>query len=129
MGHKRQAFHPGLGDQHAVEGISMVRRQPTGLLGVREADGQPLEAAVEDSRFEGIGKAKPAERDLFVLRFEQHKTRAEIAAVTGLSPMQIRTKEIKLRKRLVKRLRGAGYDSDWSSVAMSLLLLGLCQWA
>ena len=54
VGHERQSLDPGLGDQHAIEGVSVVRRKPAGFLSMREADREPLEATIPNSRLECV---------------------------------------------------------------------------
>lgn len=45
MGHDRQAFDLGLCDQHAIEGVAVMRRQCGQSFGMLERDRERLKAA------------------------------------------------------------------------------------
>jgi RNA polymerase sigma factor (sigma-70 family) len=60
---------------------------------------------------------------LFRMRFEQGLTRASVTEATGLSAMQIRTREERLRQHLHKRLSKTGYTSHLGAIVIALLLL------
>lgn len=56
-----------------------------------------------------IGELDDKERGFFDARFEQRKTQIEAGAAVGLSHMQARTLEKKLRKRFLKFMHAHGY--------------------
>lgn len=62
-------------------------------------------------------------RALFELRFEQGLSRAAVCEQLGLGPMQIRTRERKLRHRIADRLQQGGWHSGADAQALLLLVL------
>jgi len=73
-----------------------------------------------------IDELEPAARAFFLARFEEKQTQVEAGKRAGLSHMQARTLEKKLRKRFLKFMQSRGYLEGYTgvpAVAMSLLLL------
>jgi len=68
-------------------------------------------------------KASLSDRDrqLFELRFEHNETRATVSEALGLSAMQVRTRESKLRAALYDSLLEAGFE-DMVAAALVFLL-------
>lgn len=64
----------------------------------------------------------PVDQQLIVLRFEQNATRAAVSEATGLSAMQVRTRETKLRRALYDTLVGHGFGP--TDAALILIALG-----
>lgn len=60
MGNEGQAFGLRLGDQHAIEWVSMVVRQAGDTFGVSERDEELLKAAGENPRFHRIWELEAA---------------------------------------------------------------------
>lgn len=69
---------------------------------------------------DGLGET---ERRLFQLRFYETRPRPQVAELLGLSEMQIRTREQKIRKLLLRRLSGSGYGPDSSFASFILCVL------
>ena len=61
------------------------------------------------------------ERDVYRVRFEQHLTQEDAAAVLGLTRIQVRRVEAKLRRDLFTHLRGSGYLDRAKPVESSLV--------
>jgi len=56
-----------------------------------------------------VAELKPQHREFFEARFEQHLTQVEAGQRAGLSNMQARTLEKKLRKRFLHFMQSRGY--------------------
>jgi RNA polymerase sigma-70 factor (ECF subfamily) len=61
------------------------------------------------------------ERDVYRVRFEQHLTQEDAAAVLGLTRIQVRRVEAKLRRDLFVHLRASGYLDRAKPVESSLV--------
>lgn len=68
-----------------------------------------------------LASLTPADRSLWQLRVEQEEPRRSIEVALGLSPMQVRTREARLRAELLRRLEHAGYRVPDAVLAMLLL--------
>ena len=60
-----QSLVLGLRVEHPIEGVPVVWREPPGSEPVGEGDGQRLEAAAGDNRFQVIGGGQLAKRLLY----------------------------------------------------------------
>jgi hypothetical protein len=58
------------------------------------------------------------------LRFEERLPRRAVQDATGLSAMQVRTREKRLRRQLATRLDSAGY-SRLAAQSISILILAI----
>jgi RNA polymerase sigma factor (sigma-70 family) len=72
------------------------------------------EVAAEERELQGLVNTflearEPRERDVYRARFEQVMTQEEAAAALGLTRIQVRRVEAKLRRDLFAHLRAAGY--------------------
>ena len=56
-----------------------------------------------------VGELKPQQQEFFHARFEEQQTQVEAGRRAGLSHMQARTLEKKLRKRFLKFMQSRGY--------------------
>jgi len=63
----------------------------------------------------------PREQDVYRVRFEQHLTQEDAAAVLGLTRIQVRRLEAKLRRDLFAHLRSSGYLDRARPVESSLV--------
>jgi RNA polymerase sigma factor (sigma-70 family) len=84
------------------------------------------EQAAEERELHGLVEAFLAgrderERDVFRVRFEQHLTQEDAAAVVGLTRIQVRRIEAKLRRDLFAHLRASGYLDRARPVESSLV--------
>jgi len=61
-------------------------------------------------------------RRLWHLRVEESRSRREVEEATGLSAMQVRTRETQLRRELVRRLDAAGYGPELDELGLTTLL-------
>jgi RNA polymerase sigma factor (sigma-70 family) len=52
----------------------------------------------------------PRSQTVWLMRFEKKQTRQKTQEITGLSSMQLRTLEVKLKKKLLKKLKKSGYS-------------------
>lgn len=68
-----------------------------------------------------LSKREERERQVYQLRFEQHLTQDDAAAVLGLTRIQVRRMEAKLRRDLFAHLRGSGYLDRARPVESSLV--------
>ena len=112
--------------------ISEHRRREVAMSALcREVEGTALEDHAEDLPLTGMpeptGEAEllqkeltglyrrfvdalePAQRGFFVARFEEQRTQVEAGKLNGLSHMQARTLEKKLRTQLLRYLQAQGY--------------------
>lgn len=101
-----------------------LERHPAGAP---EADDPTPEAVTLDREFVAEYqrfKGELTERDgkVWSMRFEQELGRNEVAAATGLTVMQLRRLEARMRSRLAKRLVRGGYWLDIGSLPALLLL-------
>ncbi len=64
-----------------------------------------------------IERLEERDRKFFHARFEEQKTQVEAGEVCGLSHMQARTLEKKLRERFLKFMQTNGYLEDYASAA------------
>lgn len=73
-----------------------------------------------------VDELKPEHREFFVARFEQRLTQVEAGKRAGLSHMQARTLEKKLRKRFLSFMQSRGYLEGYTgSYAVATLCLML----
>jgi RNA polymerase sigma factor (sigma-70 family) len=84
------------------------------------------EQAAEEKELRGLVETFLAgrderERDVYRVRFEQHLTQEDAAAVLGLTRIQVRRVEAKLRRDLFTHLRGSGYLDRARPVESSLV--------
>lgn len=128
-----------------IDGLRRVQRShaifatpaadaPDEPLAWREPDDAPTpEASAIDAQlrktFEAFAAGLDAQdRQLLQLRFVEAKTRREVSEQTGLSAMQVRTREDRLRERLRQRLVGEGYLQLLQQLGAVLLALWASGW-
>jgi RNA polymerase sigma-70 factor, ECF subfamily len=75
--------------------------------------------------YDFVEKLEGRERAFFVLRFEEQRTQVEAGRACGLSHMQSRTREKKLRARFLAHMQKGGYLE--SARATTLLVTALLQ--
>ncbi len=80
---------------------------PNSIAASPEEDALDREVAGLYSRF--VGTLSPSDRLLFECRFEAERTQLECAHETGLSQMQVRTREDKLRRQFLSFMQEKGY--------------------
>ena len=68
-----------------------------------------------------LSQREERERQVYQLRFEQHLTQDDAAAVLGLTRIQVRRVEARLRRDLFAHLRGSGYLDRARPVESSLV--------
>ena len=84
------------------------------------------EQVAEERELHGLVEAflkgrEPKERDVYRQRFEQHLTQEDAAAVLGLTRIQVRRIEAKLRRDLFAHLRSSGYLDRAQPIESSLV--------
>jgi RNA polymerase sigma factor (sigma-70 family) len=84
------------------------------------------EVVAEERELQGLvdaflAKREERERQVYQVRFEQHLTQDDAAAVLGLTRIQVRRVEAKLRRDLFAHLRGSGYLDRARPVESSLV--------
>lgn len=84
------------------------------------------EQAAEEHELHGLVAAflsgrEEREREVYQVRFEQHLTQEDTAAVLGLTRIQVRRVEAKLRRDLFVHLRASGYLDRATPVESSLV--------
>ncbi len=86
----------------ANEAVTAPKPQPTGEMALLQRELATLYASFVDG-------LEDIERAYFVARFEQKKTQVEAGKDAGLSHMQARTRERKLRERFLRFMHDSGY--------------------
>lgn len=98
----------------------------------RERPETPEEAAAREqlkALYEGFKESlSDQDRELFELRFERDQTRAHCAVETGLSAMQVRTRESKLRAALYELLLESGHGDVVAAALVILLTSSMVGW-
>jgi|SRR5579871_283673 len=104
--------------------LNQLRRNESLVLvgGSEELDGPPVESPampqpIEEREVERLlaaflDGASPLERDLFRLRFRDERAQEDAARELGLTRIQLRRVEHKLKKRLLEHLKRNGYLAD-----------------
>ena len=84
---------------------------------------QALDAELRKTYQDFLASLDDTNRQLWKLRFEEDASRRLVEEQTGLSAMQVRTREKKLRDELQRRLVSAGYPVAATTMALILLLV------
>lgn len=78
-----------------------------------EAEARILNSELRSAYATFMASLDEPSRQLVRLRFESQASRQRVSEATGLSAMQIRAREKRLRGRLLRMLRGFGHLASW----------------
>ena len=109
-----QLVHPTQSDMGQEEQLEQLERDHSG--GPVDAEAGLLQREVDDLYRRFVEKLREPEHGYFVARFEKRMTQAEAGKHNGLSHMQARTIEKRLRRGFLAYMQESGYLAGYKAV-------------